>query len=257
MEATMTEIDLRPYLLPKHRSVFAALRNLSNNIGSDHWCLVGGLMVLTVGAQYRAAGRRSEGTKDGDVVVDLVADPNMLQRVTSTLLSHGFVVADIVGGSGDHAGDNVARCTLVFYEAQIDILCPDGTPEDMLDGVDGMRSIAIPGGTRALELSEPVDICFSDDEANAEFRCPTLHGALIAKAAAAVDARTRDQPRHIQDVAFLLTLIEDPTELAETFTERDRDTLRQTFKRIPTMPTWDYVGADDRRLAEAAIRLLS
>jgi hypothetical protein len=250
MEATMTEIDLRPYLLPKHRSVFAALRNLSNNIGSDHWCLVGGLMVLTVGAQYRAAGRRSEGTKDGDVVVDLAADPNMLQRVTSTLLSHGFVVADIVG-------DNVARCTLVFYEAQIDILCPDGTPEDMLDGVDGMRSIAIPGGTRALELSEPVDICFSDDEANAEFRCPTLHGALIAKAAAAVDARTRDQPRHIQDVAFLLTLIEDPTELAETFTERDRDTLRQTFKRIPTMPTWDYVGADDRRLAEAAIRLLS
>ena len=237
--------------------MFAALRNLSNNIGSDHWCLVGGLMVLTVGAQHRAAGRRSEGTKDGDIVVDLVADPHMLQRVTSTLLSHGFAIADIVGGSGDHAGGNAARCTLVFYEAQIDILCPDGTPDDMLEGVDGMRSIAIPGGTRALELSEPVDICFSDDEVNAEFRCPTLHGALIAKAAAAVDARTRDQPRHIQDVAFLLTLIEDPTELAKAFTAGDSDTLRQTFERIQTMPTWDYVGADDRRLAEAAIRLLS
>lgn len=257
MEAAVTEIDLRPYLLPKHRSVLSALRNLSITIGSEGWCLVGGLMVLTVGARFGAAGRRSEGTKDGDVVVDLVADPKMLQRVTTTLLSHGFTIADVVGGSGDRAGENAARCTLVFYDAQIDILCPDGTPDDMLVGVDGMRSIAIPGGTRALQLSEPVDVYFSDDEANAEFRCPTVQGALIAKAAAAVDARTRDQPRHIQDVGFLLTLIDDPVELAKAFTEEDRDTLRRTFDRIPTMPTWDYVSIDERRLAEATIRLLS
>ncbi len=33
----MNEIDLRSYLLPKHRSVFSALRNLGVSIGSDGW----------------------------------------------------------------------------------------------------------------------------------------------------------------------------------------------------------------------------
>jgi hypothetical protein len=71
----MNEVDLRSYLLPKHRSVFSALQNLGVSIGHDGWCLVGGLMVLVVGA----AGRRSEGTKDGDVVVDIAADPRMVE----------------------------------------------------------------------------------------------------------------------------------------------------------------------------------
>ena len=179
----MNEIDVRSYLLPKHRSVFSALRNLGVTIGYDGWCLVGGLMVLVVGA----AGRRSEGTKDGDVVVDIVADPRMLERVAATLRSHGFDIADVVGGTGEWADGDTARCTLVFGSAQIDVLCPDGTPDEVLDSVDGMRSIAIPGGTRALELSQVVDIFYDDETANAELRCPTLHGALIAKGAAATD----------------------------------------------------------------------
>ena len=105
----MNEIDLRSYLLPKHRSVFSALRNLGVSIGCDHWCLVGGLMVLVVGAAHGAAGRRSEGTKDGDVVVDIVVDPHMLERVIATLRSHGFDIADAVGGSGEWAGGDTAR----------------------------------------------------------------------------------------------------------------------------------------------------
>ncbi|MEP7115748.1 MAG: hypothetical protein ABI862_20960, partial [Ilumatobacteraceae bacterium] len=43
---------------------------------------------------------------------------------------------------------------------------------------------------------------------------PTLHGAIIAKGAAATDDRTTGHPRHIQDVAFLLALIEDPVDFA-------------------------------------------
>ena len=69
----MNEIDLRSYLLPKHRSVFSALRNLGVSIGCDGWWLVGGLMVLVVGAAHGAAGRRSDGTKDGDVRADALA----------------------------------------------------------------------------------------------------------------------------------------------------------------------------------------
>ncbi len=139
-------------------------------------------MVLVVGAAHGTAARRSEGTKDGDVVVDIVADPRMLERVTATLRSHGFDIADAVGGAGEWAGGNTARCTLVFGLAQIDVLCPDGTSDEMLDSVDGMRSIAVPGGTRALELSEVVDIFYDDETANAELRCPTLHVPSSRKA---------------------------------------------------------------------------
>lgn len=198
-----------------------------------------------------------KGTKDGDVVVDIVADPRMLERVAATLRSHGFDIADAVGGSGEWAGGDTARCTLVFGLAQIDVLCPDGTPDEMLDSVDGMRSIAIPGGTRALELSEVVDIFYDDETANAELRCPTLHGALIAKGAAA-DDRTAAQPRHIQDVAFLLSLIEDPVDFAVALTEADRATLTAVAARIPDMPTvWDYLDKTDRSNAEAALRLMA
>ena len=254
----MNEIDLRSYLLPKHRSVFSALRNLGVSIGYDGWCLVGGLMVLVVGAAHGAAGRRSEGTKDGDVVVDIVADPRMLERVTATLRSHGFDIADAVGGTGEWAGGDTARCTLVFGLAQIDVLCPDGTPDEVLDSVDGMRSIAIPGGTRALELSEVVDIFYDDETANAELRCPTLHGALIAKGAAATDDRTAAQPRHIQDVAFLLSLIEDPVDFAVALSEADRATLAAVAARIPNMPTvWDYLDQTDRSNAVAALGLMA
>ena len=253
----MIEIDLRSYLLPTHRSVFSALRNLGVSIGYDGWCLVGGLMVLVVGAEHGAAGRRSEGTKDGDVVVDIVADPRMLELVTATLRSHGFDIADAVGGSGEWAGGDMARCTLAFGSAQIDVLCPDGTPDEMLDSVDGMRSLAIPGGTRALELSQVVDIFYDDETANAELRCPTLHGALIAKGAAATDDRTGYQPRHIQDVAFLLSLIEDPVDFRAALTETDRATLSAVAAQITRMPTvWDYLDQTDRSNAEAALRLL-
>jgi hypothetical protein len=57
----MIEIDIRPYLLAKHRAVFSALRNLGVRVGTDRWCLVGGLIVPVVGATHGAGGRRSAG----------------------------------------------------------------------------------------------------------------------------------------------------------------------------------------------------
>lgn len=254
----MIEIDIREFLLPKHRAVFSALRNLGVSVGTDRWCLVGGLMVLVVGAKHGASGRRSAGTKDGDVVVDLIADPGMLQTVTSTLRSHGFEIADEIGGGwGQEVLAKMARCSLVFGTAQIDVLCPDGTPDELLDGVEGMRSIAIPGGTRALELSEVVDIFYDNDDANVELRCPTLHGAIIAKSAAAIDVRTAGHPRHVQDVAFLLSVIDDPIDFAAALTDSDLQTLSDVAKRIPNMSTtWTYMEPDDRSKAEAALRII-
>ena len=88
--------------------------------------------------------------------------------------------------------------------------------------------------------------------------CPILHGALIAKGAAATDSRTARQPRPIQDVAFLLSLIEDPVDFAVALTEADRATLTAVAARKPNMPTvWDYLDQTDRSNAEAAPRLMA
>lgn len=67
----MIEVDVSSAILPRHRLVFESLRNLTTKIGADGWALVGGLMVLVIAAEHDAIGRRSEGTKDADVVVDL------------------------------------------------------------------------------------------------------------------------------------------------------------------------------------------
>ena len=123
--------------------------------------------------------------------------------------------------------------------------------------VDGMRSIAIPGGTRALELSEVVDIFYDSDDANVELRCSTLHGAIIAKSAAAVDIRTAGHQRHIQDVAFLLSVIEDPIDFAAALTDSDLQTLSDVARHIPNMPTaWTHIAPGDRSRAEAALRII-
>jgi hypothetical protein len=59
--------------------------------------------------------------------------------------------------------------------------------------------------------------------------------------------RTARHPRHIQDVAFLLSLIEDPVDFAVALTEADRATLTAVAGRIPNMPTvWDYLDQTDR-----------
>lgn len=76
----------------------------------------------------------------------------------------------------------------------------------MLDTADGLRSIAIPGGRRALRTARPVTLFIADDYYDVTLRVPTVAGAIMTKIAAAIDPRTSDGERHIQDVAFLLSL---------------------------------------------------
>ena len=76
--------------------------------------------------------------------------------------------------------------------------------------------------------------------------------------AGATDDRTAGHPRHIQDVAFLLSLIEDPVDFSVALTDADRATLTAVAARIPDMPTmWDYLDQTDRSNAEAALRLMA
>jgi hypothetical protein len=134
-------------------------------------------------------------------VVDVVADRSVLDAATKTLQAQGFTLDLSVG-----SGNDTSRCMFSSYKSQIDVLCPSDATPDMLDTNDGLRSIAIPGGRRALRNARAVKLWIADDYTDVTLRVPTAAGAIMVKTAAAVDPRTSDGERHIQDVAFLLSL---------------------------------------------------
>lgn len=190
--ADVPEIDVVDSLLPRHRVALATLAQIGRRYPIERWVLVGGLMVLVLGREHHARGPRAEGTKDADLLLDIVTHPSLLADVAHFLLDeYAYTLADVPDGG------EFARCSFTTHSAAIDLLCPDDTPDSQLSvPALGLASIAIPGGRRAPETGRPVDIYFSDEHPNAEVRIPTLAGALAVKAAAATDPRTGGSPRH-------------------------------------------------------------
>ena len=155
-------------------------------------------MVLVVA---RGAGRtnaRAEGTKDGDIVVDVAAEPNILANVAYALRSLGYDYPDTthptdILHSEVPVRDAFARCTFVSGNAQLDVLAPDDAPLDRLDVGTELRTIAIPGGRRALTGAELTSIYYAPDAADAVIRVPSLTGAICVKAAAADELDENDR----------------------------------------------------------------
>jgi hypothetical protein len=137
-------------------------------------------------------------------VADVVTYAGLLDTVIHELtVEQGFDLAGSVG-----SGDGTARCTFVSGYAQIGVLCPSDTDPGQL-GAGTLRTLAIPGGRRALETAEMVELLFDDNYTNLTAQIPSLAGALAVKTAAATDPRTADSHRHIQDVVTLLSLTAD------------------------------------------------
>ena len=117
------EINIEEHISDRHHLVFEGLHAVSLQVPPDKWCLVGGLMVLLLGAEAGVIPDRASITKDADVVVNLFADPKSLAAVSHALTESGYRLADRFGS--DDTSD--ARCSFVFGRAVVDELCPDGT----------------------------------------------------------------------------------------------------------------------------------
>jgi hypothetical protein len=246
------ELDLSQDLLPAHHEVLRCFGLLSRAIGTDGWCIVGGLMVL---AAARGAGRgdsRGEETKDGDVLVDVVTEPGILATATTQLLNLGYRLPV------DDFGEDFARCTFVSGNAQIDVLAPDDATESSL-AVGELRTIAIPGGRRALEGAPLTRIYYHEDTFDVEARVPDLTTAICVKAAAALDPRTSEHPRHAQDAAFLLACVDDPINFADTLSDDDRDLLVR-YRQAPALTSggagWFRLDEGDRRRTSAVLEFV-
>ena len=240
-------------LLPRHHELMRCLGLIGRLVGASGWCLVGGLMVLINAREASRSDSRGEGTKDGDIVVDVAVEPDALDRMARELTKLGYLLAD------DDPGPSFARCTFVSGQAQVDVLAPEDARPEQLDLRSGLRTIAIPGGRRALSGAEMVRIYYSEDAVDVEVRVPTLTAAICVKAAAALDPRTAAHPRHIQDTAFLLACVEDLRSAQDALTDPDRANLRLLADRLNDRAdaAWTALSGDDHDRALAAYRFLT
>ena len=246
-------IDLREDLLERHAAAVKGLYRLSKEIAIEKWALVGGLMVLVLAYEHNTHSWRASQTKDADIVVDVLVDPSVLEDATQTLQAQGFVLDPSVG-----SGNGVSRCTFSSYKAQIDVLCPNDASPDMLDTADGLRSVAIPGGRRALRTARPVTLFIADDYYDVTLRVPTVAGAIMTKIAAAIDSRTSDGERHIQDVAFLLSLPFDLAAVTRDLEPGDSEQLEaiRTALEDPADVAWEACPDSERDRALVAYETL-
>jgi hypothetical protein len=248
------EVNITAELLSRHAAALDTIRMLGTRYGPGRWVLVGGMMVMILGREHDARAPRAEGTKDADILVDIATNPNLLADVANFLETSGYQL------QADFGDGRAARCSFAYYSAHIDVLCPDDTPDDQLVVVDrNVASIAIPGGRRAFDTARPVSLHYADDRPNAEIYVPSLAGAIAVKTAAAVDPRTARSPRHLQDVAFLLTIEADPDETRAGLNANDIDLLRQIDEQVSDSrtPMWLQLDAGQRQVAQATYEVLT
>jgi hypothetical protein len=212
------------------------------------------MMVLIASRFSGQSADRAEQTKDADILVDVCSRPRILARVVNELQTFGFEQMESFG-------ERAARCMFVnpTGPGQIDVLCPEDASDVELDSVAGVRSLAIPGGRRALEISEEVTITYSQDAADVVLRVPLLPGSIVVKAAAALDQRTAHQERHIQDVADLLSVLGDPGAARSQLNDVDQLVLLSLKSRLNDDGdvAWERMGDPARLRARAAFGLLS
>lgn len=210
------------------------------------WCLIGGLMVALHGLEHGRTDARP--TADGDVLVDIRADPAALRRVAEFLTARSL--------RPDPGPDGLLhrfRCTIGSDEISVDLLAPDnvGARADLTTSPPG-RTIEVPGGTQALRRTERVRL-------NVEGRTghiprPSLLAAILGKTAAL--NLPGDSQRHYHDLAFLLALMPDPGTARAELSGHERRRLRGCPLTSRDHPAWNRLPGEDADAGHAALRLL-
>jgi hypothetical protein len=204
------------------------------------WCLVGGQMVHLHCAERGVFPNRP--TDDGDAVLDVRAQPDILVKFTEGLVALGFTSTGVSMQGHEHRwveGD-------ADEQAQIDVLIPGGLgePATVRKGATGSTTLETPGAQQALDRSELVAVEVAGTAGRASR--PNLVGALVIKAAAYSVSNDRYRSRHLIDLVVLGTMIRRSDDFA-LLTNRDRRHLRAASAALRcNRATWAGVTDGDR-----------
>lgn len=228
-------IELPP-MVARDTALWEALLDIAERMHSD-WTLVGGQMVLLHALEGgRTPPRVSE---DLDLVVDARIRPPALPTMMTVLAELRFTS---VGVSPDGVAHRFARGGV-----SIDVLAPDGLgPRADLRTVGGAVTITVGGGTYALNETSLVDVGCRGRRGRVPR--PSLAGSLVVKAyAARTDRGPSGTSRHLRDLAFLCSLVDDPIGLRAQLGKANRRRLRDVAALADeTHEAWVLLGPDHR-----------
>lgn len=187
----------------------------------DHWTMVGGQLVHLHCAERGSYPQRP--TVDIDAVVDVRAEPRILEDFTSALRDLGFT---------PHTTGEGLQHRWTRGLAQVDVLIPEGVGAiaSSRNGAGGAPTLPAPGASQALGRSEPVEI-------RAAGRCgtvrrPSLVGALVMKAASRIEiVRDIGKARHCIDFTVMAGLVSARDFREAELTKKDRQRLRKMIER--------------------------
>jgi hypothetical protein len=232
-------IDIKPRDDLEHRLWRAALELA--DLQPQGWTLVGAQMVMLHAWEHGVSPTRT--SRDLDVLVNIKAIAGGTQQFARRLLDAGFELAMV---TPDRRGHRFVR-----GDVMIDVLAADNLGDRAdLTTVPPARTIAVPGGSQALRRTEVVDVSLPGQDGR--LPRPNVLGAILLKARATdVDP---DPERHLADLAFLLSLVDDPFELVGDLTPKEQRYLGARWAvRDPNHPAWGTVANPERGIATLSV----
>lgn len=209
-----------------------------------HWTLVGGQMVLLHAVENDVDLPRV--STDLDILVNARIVSRGVRGFVAAIERRGFALD---GMSPDGIAHRYRRGGV-----SVDVLAPDGlgARPDLTTTPPG-RTVQVPGGTQALARTQLVPVIF-DGRVGMVPR-PSLLGAIVSKAVAVNVDDVPDAQR--SDLALLLSLVDDPLEMAAHLTSKDRQRLRARGEMIDRDgPAWAVLSAGRVDRGIAAYRIL-
>ncbi|WP_194815903.1 hypothetical protein [Nocardia sp. XZ_19_385] len=244
-------VTLPPLADNRDAQLWPALLDLADNLPQPY-TVIGGMMVWMHGA---VAGQQPPRvTQDIDVLMDLRAQVSALRKAVTALERLGYRVD---GMSPDGLAHRYRRDDGTL----VDLLAPDnlGRRADLTTTPPG-RTLEVPGGTKALSHRVAVEIRYGTR--SSVLYLPELARALHCKVKAYLIDHPTPRPgiesRHLSDIAFLVSLIDDPDRILEQLGARPgcEHFTAAAVLDDPRHPAWLTLGAraDDARLVWGQLR---
>jgi len=174
-----------------------------------------------------------------DILVDLRLVPKGLRSMTRLVEGMGF---RLKGVSPEGIGHRFERDGLV-----IDLLAPDGMGERADIGTVGSaKAFTVRGGSWALPHVVSISVRLNGESGH--LPVPDLPRAILLKAAARDSLFKRD--KDLEDLAFLLGLIEDAELLRNEYTRNELACMKRRTELLdPDNDAWDASLNPDNGLA--------
>lgn len=203
------------------RAPWPSMLEIADALPVDRWALVGGLMV-----QAHSLAARVETTR-------VTLDVDAAVRVETGVYSYAEAAAALARLG--YAVDESTRLAYRFARGAdiVDLMVPDhGASTSRHSRRDVMP---VTGGRQAMGRVQLMEFQSDDSRATVPVPVPSLHGALVLKAAAhIVDSRDRD--RHLLDAITLLACIVDAREIVHDLRGSDRKRLTHILRALQERP---------------------